>query len=95
MFVLNRIAAHFRANDWYSFIMHRMQQEQTALIRAARQAHTACVRLLVEAGADLDAIDQVRSASSVSEYLWFSNFNFAFDNVFVSLLLVTCSLTCC
>lgn len=38
-----------------------MQQGQTALICASRENHYECVRVLVEAGADLDAADQVRS----------------------------------
>jgi hypothetical protein len=40
------------------------QQKQTALIHAARETHIECVRMLVEADADLDAIDGVRGTIS-------------------------------
>ncbi len=41
-----------------------LQQKQTALIHAARATHIECVRMLVEADADLDAIDGVRDTIS-------------------------------
>jgi hypothetical protein len=40
---------------WY-----REQVQGTALIRAAAQGETECVRVLLEAGADKDAQDKVR-----------------------------------
>jgi ankyrin repeat protein len=47
------------ADNEYIHLPHT-QQDQTALICAARETRTECVHLLVEAGADLDAIDDVR-----------------------------------
>ncbi len=37
-----------------------MQRRRTPLIRAAARGHTECVRLLLEAGADKDAANDVR-----------------------------------
>lgn len=46
------------------FCICHTQQKQTALIHAARETHIECVRMLVEADADLDAIDGVRDTIS-------------------------------
>ena len=40
------------------------QDEATALIAASDAGHTECVRVLVEAGANLDAADRVRATVS-------------------------------
>lgn len=37
----------------------KSQDGWTALIRAASEGHTDCVRMLVECGADMDAKDMV------------------------------------
>jgi hypothetical protein len=42
------------------FLQLLTQSGRTALIQAAQNGHTDCVRLLVQAGADKDAKDNVR-----------------------------------
>ncbi len=39
---------------------HQTQSGRTALIFAAQNGHAECVRLLLEVGADKDAVDNVR-----------------------------------
>jgi hypothetical protein len=43
-----------------SYFARQSQQRDTALIHASENYQTACLRLLVEAGADMDAKDNVR-----------------------------------
>jgi hypothetical protein len=52
----------------------RSQRGYTALIRAAANGHTECVELLVNAGADTEAIDNVRMSHFCNffEYLGLS-----------------------
>ena len=59
--------------------IRRTQQDQTALICAAREARTECVQLLVEAGADLDAIDDVRRIIFYFRVSFFSSLLAAFN----------------
>ena len=53
-------------------IAHMQQNDATALIWAAVEGHPDCVRVLMEAGADIDAAGIVRSC--FFEFLLFSSF---------------------
>jgi hypothetical protein len=64
---------HFRADAWRWaigtsgrgwYIPAPSQSGDTALIRAAEGGHTDCVRLLVEAGADMNILNNVRTQSN-------------------------------
>ncbi len=47
----------------YVFGQSDSQDGNTALIRAARKGHTDCARMLIDAGADKEAKDEVRCGS--------------------------------
>ena len=58
-----------RALPWWRVARYdehtRAQIESTALIRAAEEGHADCVRLLLDAGADKNAKDNVRASAGV------------------------------
>jgi hypothetical protein len=45
--------------------MSRIQNEETALIRAAVHGRTDCVRVLIDAGADKEAKNTVRAPNVI------------------------------
>ncbi len=50
----------------------RAQNGSTALIRAAMKGHADCARLLLDAGADTEANDEVRASAGVGvRVLWY------------------------
>jgi hypothetical protein len=46
-------------------LIHCAQEGFTALIAAAREGHSDCVRVLLDAGADKNATDKVRASAGL------------------------------
>ena len=67
-------------------VVAAIQNAETALICAAENGQVACVRLLVEAGADKNAKDIVRASTCRLPDTFFTSRRFRFNCVLTSLL---------
>ncbi len=85
---------YFRLTRFFNRHDISAQRGTTALIRAAQYGHTDCVRLLLEAGVNMDAADIVRVLFSLlfllTRFLVFHSFAFRVATGAMNLVLLSC-----